>query len=244
MPELMLEANRASTGFDKDQKNSAATLPSDVEWRGSRQSKWYYGKHIQQSQDRIQNIPELFTSELISKHCDDLIYMTISPWSKKEGFIWGREGQLQFQEIPTLPSIFQILKDNAVIQEIADPTLSNELIDKFGSALTKLSSLSLLREGWDSYEGRPIEVKALKNVVKFLKILIADNPDIPEPIIGPSPNGAATVQWFLDDLEIFAEIGSTSHAYYIAKPDDEDVTQYGTPTKLYELAAAILTVFK
>lgn len=78
----------------------------------------------------------------------------------------------------------------------------------------KLMELSLLKDNWDSYGGKPITELALAEAQLLLKALVAIQ--AVEPSVVPCSNGGIQLEWHRNgyDLEIeISPLGQTNDIY-------------------------------
>ncbi len=72
------------------------------------------------------------------------------------------------------------------------------------SAVKDLLELLNLRPGWDSYGGRPIDVKAVDKAVSLLIELMND--DSPAPAVVPTPMGGVQLEWHQRGIDLEIEV--------------------------------------
>jgi hypothetical protein len=73
----------------------------------------------------------------------------------------------------------------------------------------RLSTLSQLRNNWDSYGALPIELTAHMSAAQLLGLIMSD--DIPLPDIVPTPSGGIQIEWHMLNIDIEIEITANGH---------------------------------
>ncbi len=232
---------------EQDLYSTAATEPRRVDWFGRKTMRWLPVT----DPGRVRNLPWVFGSVITSTGPCDAVILSLGPDLATQAFFslefkpgnqWLQHDV--FARIVEGPSPVDPQTENATVQEVEDAAFSKAFIEHFRPALAHINRLADLEEGWDSYGANRIDPKAGEAAVEFLRLLHSAEGTISPPIAGPSPSGAVVLQWSRPDLEVFIEIGSDGHSYYVAHPDEEEVRQEGTISELKDLVSTLLPFFR
>lgn len=244
--DLLGDVTRKTRFYDPGEyhENSTGTEDRDIDWSGVKIWRW---SPISEEVDRTRNLPSIVNSLFVTRGAHDVVTLLLSADLLKEEIFSLHKGELNpwwkqvvHQGLIEGPSPLGTGSENFTVYDVEDPALDEEFLKSFGPSLAQISRLTDLREGWDSYGGRKIESEARQAAGQFLKILYGLGGPIPRPIVGPSPNGAVVLQWFLPRYEIFAELGPDTCEYYVALRDQDDVIQEGSIDSVEELVRRLL----
>lgn len=113
------------------------------------------------------------------------------------------------------------------------------------NALSQITELGKLQEGWDSYRGNKIDEAARSNASAFVTMLATHlhNP-VPPPVVGPSADGGVVLRWEPPDLEVVVKLLSHGGEYYVARRDEESLLaedEVGSLESLVDIIAKFLT---
>ncbi|HED19572.1 MAG TPA: hypothetical protein ENI74_08740 [Gammaproteobacteria bacterium] len=75
--------------------------------------------------------------------------------------------------------------------------------------IARLSTLSQLRNNWDSYGALPIRLTAHMSAAQLLSLIMSD--DIPLPDIVPTPSGGIQIEWHMTNIDLEVEIAANGH---------------------------------
>lgn len=228
---------------EQDLYSAAASEHRRVNWFGRRIIRW----PPVTDPGRVRNLPWVFDSVIMSVGPNDAVIFSLNPDSATEVFFNLEFNPVKqslqndlFRQLVRGPSPVDPLTENATVHEVEDAAFSRTFIEHFRPALAHINRLADLEEGWDSYGANRIDAKARDAAVELLRLLYSAGGTISLPIVGPSPTGAVVLQWSRPDLEVFTEIGSDGHSYYVAHPDEREVLQEGTFNELEDLVSTLL----
>jgi hypothetical protein len=77
------------------------------------------------------------------------------------------------------------------------------------NTVDRLSTLSQLRNNWDSYGALPIGLTAHLSAAQLLGLVMSD--DIPQPDIVPTTSGGIQIEWHTANIDLELEIAANGH---------------------------------
>ena len=121
--------------------------------------------------------------------------------------------------------------------------LAANLLAEHTLALQKLRALEKLPENWDGYGAGRVTNGAISNAMELLDATITRNGNLGIPEIAPNPNGTISLEWEMDDREVYVEIGKKRVTGYLKSAGSPTMYLQGSACDLVYLLPAVLAFF-
>jgi hypothetical protein len=95
------------------------------------------------------------------------------------------------------------------------------------AAIKHIKSFKNLKEDWDSYGAKTIELRTIRNALDFYSETLRLNPNQPVPFVCPDCNGGVSFHWTVDEQELWIHIEEDkgTFEFLIADRTQEEITR-------------------